>query len=50
VDDHYKPFSKVFETETTEEHRPSLQKKTKARQAFLSKCPACPQHRDDAAV
>ena len=27
VDDHYKPFSEVFEKETTEEHRPSLKRK-----------------------
>ena len=27
VDDHYKPFSEVFERETTEEHRPSLKRK-----------------------
>ena len=29
VDNHYKPCSDVFKTETTEQHRPSLQKKTK---------------------
>ena len=29
VDNHYKPFSEVFKTKTTEEHRPSLKKKSR---------------------
>ena len=35
VDNHYKPFSEVFKTETTEEHRLSLKRKSRQDRVFL---------------